>query len=102
MGNAAGEDMEGAVKDMLASALRDQASKSDSSFYDDVMGFYHAVDWTEPWLIGIGCIHLMAAVMAFATRNSLSGQCCIGGSLGCSCLTRRAILCILSLALHIS
>lgn len=60
--------MEGAVKDMLASALRDQvvpwfmlllrpvlqASKSDSSFYDDVMGFYHAVDWTEPWLIGIG------------------------------------------------
>ena len=29
-----------------------------ASFYDDVMGFYYAVDWTESWILAIGYGHI--------------------------------------------
>ena len=37
------------------------------SAYSDMMGFYHAVDWAEPWLLGLGAFHLFIWILAIAT-----------------------------------
>ena len=40
-----------------------------SSFYDMAMGFIHAVDWTEPWIIALLSFH----VLVFLVRALLAG-----------------------------
>ena len=40
-----------------------------SEFYADVMGFYHAVDWTERWLLVLGAFHALFWVAAILTRR---------------------------------
>ncbi|GMH39695.1 hypothetical protein BSKO_07593 [Bryopsis sp. KO-2023] len=41
-------------------------------FLDVVMGFVHAVDWTEPWIIGLICTHvlLLVSVIVFRSRTT--------------------------------
>ena len=45
------------------------ATHGESSLYDDAMGFYHAVDWTERWLHAVGLFHLLVWVCIVATRR---------------------------------
>eukprot|EP00964_Phaeocystis_antarctica_P011117 scaffold6115_cov57-Phaeocystis_antarctica.AAC.2 len=75
-------NMEAAMRQQL-SQFRANAS-SDGSLTDDVMGqppparppdgcararpgFYHAVDWSEPWLKGLLAFHVTVWVLAVAT-----------------------------------
>ena len=39
------------------------------SFYSNAMGFYHAVDWKEPWIRAILCFHVILLILAVATRK---------------------------------
>ena len=40
------------------------------SFYNNMMGFYHAVDWKEQWIQGILCFHVFYLIVSFLTRKS--------------------------------
>ncbi len=40
------------------------------SFYNNMMGFYHAVDWKEQWIQGILCFHVLYLIVSFLTRKS--------------------------------
>ena len=50
----------------ITSAARD--------FYTDMMGFFHAIDWTEGWLLVLGAFHLFLWTMTIALRNSHDAQ----------------------------
>ena len=39
------------------------------SFYSNAMGFYHAVDWKEPWIRAILCLHVILLVVVIVTRK---------------------------------
>jgi len=39
------------------------------TFRDAVLGFYHAVDWTEPWVMFLLNLHVAVWVVAVATRS---------------------------------
>jgi hypothetical protein len=39
------------------------------SFYEAAMGFIHAIDWTEPWIVTVLCFHVMLAVVVGVTRD---------------------------------
>ena len=41
-----------AVHELVRRGLRQSGNATEGSFADDVRGFVHAVDWTEPWLKG--------------------------------------------------
>ena len=41
-----------------------------NDFYNDVMGFTHAVNWSERWLVGLGCFHAFVWLVALATRRN--------------------------------
>lgn len=41
---------------------------------DSAVGFAHAVDWTEPWIIGILAMHCVLLILACATRQSFEAQ----------------------------
>ena len=40
-----------------------------SSIYADAMGFYHAVDWREPWLLGLAGFHAFVWTFMIVTRH---------------------------------
>ena len=44
------------------------------SFYNNMMGFYHAVDWREKWIQGILCFHVFYLLISFLTRKSPTVQ----------------------------
>merc|ERR1712194_738295 len=74
MGEAAAEAAQAQFSNMEA-AMRQQLSQfranasSEGTLTDDVMGFYHAVDWSEPWLKGLLAFHVTVWVLAIATRK---------------------------------
>ena len=45
-----------------------------ADFYNDVMGFAHAIDWNERWLLGLGAFHALVWVFAIASRRSHDAQ----------------------------
>lgn len=45
-----------------------------NDFYSDMMGFFHAIDWTEQWLLGLGGFHLTLWILTIALRNSHDAQ----------------------------
>ena len=45
-----------------------------AEFVHDVLGFVHAVDWTERWLLALCGWHLAWWVAAIALRRSADGQ----------------------------
>ncbi|CAK9199981.1 unnamed protein product [Sphagnum troendelagicum] len=44
------------------------------SFLDPLLGFVHAVDWTEPWLVGLIVFHITLLVLAVASRKHSNVQ----------------------------
>ena len=64
---AMAEAVTDSIKAMLAGANFTVAS---AEFYSDVLGFYHAVDWTERWLIALVAFHIQLWVIAVALRHS--------------------------------
>eukprot|EP00277_Geminigera_cryophila_P042963 CAMPEP_0173081578 /NCGR_PEP_ID=MMETSP1102-20130122/17368_1 /TAXON_ID=49646 /ORGANISM="Geminigera sp., Strain Caron Lab Isolate" /LENGTH=238 /DNA_ID=CAMNT_0013956209 /DNA_START=18 /DNA_END=735 /DNA_ORIENTATION=- len=45
-----------------------------SLFTNNVKGFMQAIEWTEPWLIGVACLHLLLLIAALTTRNNTNVQ----------------------------
>ncbi|KNC54666.1 uncharacterized protein AMSG_01517 [Thecamonas trahens ATCC 50062] len=45
-----------------------------ASSYEMVMGFVHAVDWSEPWLLAVVGGHVAVALAALTSRSSQVGQ----------------------------
>lgn len=50
--------------------LTDMNGKQKLSFWDTLQGFYHAIDWTEPWIIGLLAFHVVVLVVRCGV------QCC--------------------------
>ena len=64
------EDIETAVGD----SLRKMKKEAVDSIYADVMGFYHAVDWSERWLLGLAAFHVAIWCLAIGTRKTYEVQ----------------------------
>ncbi|KAF3675125.1 putative psbP domain-containing protein 5, chloroplastic-like [Capsicum annuum] len=42
--------------------------------YDNFIGFFHAIDWTEPWLIGLLSFHAMFLLVSIVSRKNINFQ----------------------------
>ena len=41
-----------------------------ADFVSDVLGFYHAVDWSEPWLLALAGFHIIVWMIAVLGRQA--------------------------------
>eukprot|EP00271_Cylindrocystis_brebissonii_P020411 TRINITY_DN6740_c0_g1_i1.p1 TRINITY_DN6740_c0_g1~~TRINITY_DN6740_c0_g1_i1.p1 ORF type:complete len:170 (-),score=43.73 TRINITY_DN6740_c0_g1_i1:125-634(-) len=64
----------------LTEQLRDQLKDffgpggASSSISDSFFGFFHAIDWTEPWLICLLVGHVLLLLVALLTRRNSNVQ----------------------------
>ncbi|XP_019179376.1 transmembrane protein 18 [Ipomoea triloba] len=42
--------------------------------YDNFIGFFHAIDWTEPWLVGLISFHVVLLLLAVFLRKNINSQ----------------------------
>ncbi|CAI0626516.1 unnamed protein product [Linum tenue] len=42
--------------------------------YENFMGFFHAIDWTEPWLMGMMGFHVFLLIVAIFSRKNTNFQ----------------------------
>ncbi|CAL1397465.1 unnamed protein product [Linum trigynum] len=42
--------------------------------YENFMGFFHAIDWTEPWLMGMMGFHVFLLLVVIFSRKSTNFQ----------------------------
>ena len=55
---------------IFKSAMAARASSlSKPTFKSAVLGFYHAVTWSEPWVVGLLTFHACLAVLVIASRH---------------------------------
>merc|ERR1711865_179542 len=59
---------------MVRGEAAKQAHNTTRTFYDDVMGFYHAVNWQEPLIITIACCHVVLFLCILITRKRFTWQ----------------------------
>ncbi|KAL3634727.1 hypothetical protein CASFOL_021781 [Castilleja foliolosa] len=45
--------------------------------YENFMGFFHAIDWKEPWLIGLISFYVLLLLVAFLSRKNINFQMCL-------------------------
>lgn len=45
--------------------------------YDNFIGFFHAIDWKEPWLIGLLSFHFALLLVTFLSRKHINFQMCL-------------------------
>ena len=45
-----------------------------NDFYSDAMGFMHAIDWSERWLLALGAFHAVVWLVVLATRRNQDAQ----------------------------
>ncbi|XP_074263538.1 uncharacterized protein LOC141586263 isoform X1 [Silene latifolia] len=45
--------------------------------YDNFLGFFHAIDWKEPWLIGLLGFHVLFLLTAILSRRHVNFQMCL-------------------------
>jgi len=45
--------------------------------YDNFIGFFHAIDWKEPWLICLMVFHIGLLVVTFIMRKNVNFQMCL-------------------------
>ncbi|XP_076941617.1 uncharacterized protein LOC143611253 [Bidens hawaiensis] len=41
---------------------------------DIFIGFFHAIDWKEPWLMGLLSFHFMVLIIIFTSRKNINFQ----------------------------
>jgi hypothetical protein len=56
------------LKQLIGSNPRVRRGR-DVSLYESAMGFYHAVRWGEPWIVGLLCAHVLYAAVVVGTRR---------------------------------
>ncbi|KAF7812019.1 Transmembrane protein 18 [Senna tora] len=42
--------------------------------YDNFLGFFHAIDWKEPWLMGLIAFHVVLLLVAIVSRKNTNFQ----------------------------
>ncbi|KAL5558488.1 hypothetical protein UlMin_034699 [Ulmus minor] len=42
--------------------------------YENFIGFFHAIDWKEPWLMGLLGFHFVLLLITFTSRKNLNFQ----------------------------
>mmetsp|Transcript_3912 Transcript_3912/g.8471 ORF Transcript_3912/g.8471 Transcript_3912/m.8471 type:complete len:169 (-) Transcript_3912:191-697(-) len=63
------------LKESMMNSLRNNPNITSPSFYTDVVGFYHAVNWAgESWLQALGVFQLSVWLLAVLTRKSSNAQ----------------------------
>ncbi|GER30785.1 transmembrane protein 18 [Striga asiatica] len=45
--------------------------------YESFMGFFHAIDWKEPWLICLVSFHVLLLLVTFLSRKNINFQMCL-------------------------
>ncbi|XP_019450486.1 PREDICTED: uncharacterized protein LOC109352750 [Lupinus angustifolius] len=45
--------------------------------YENFMGFFHAIDWKEPWLMGLGAFHVVLLLVVILSRKNTNFQMCL-------------------------
>ncbi|XP_020578784.1 transmembrane protein 18 [Phalaenopsis equestris] len=74
------EDLKFALKghaDLLADLLERVSAELHSGFQpaiDNFVGFFHAIDWKEPWLLCLLLFHFTLLVMVFISRKRINFQ----------------------------
>lgn len=41
---------------------------------DNFIGFFHAIDWKEPWLVGLLVFHFIVLIIIFTSRKNINFQ----------------------------
>ena len=62
------------IEASVLEGLREMKKEAVDSFHADVMGFYHAVDWSERWLLGVAALHVLTWSLVIFTRRSYETQ----------------------------
>ena len=72
-GTAAHMDQMASIVEGVTEELRKQwgsfSAGCSEGFWDPILRFVHAVDWTEPWLMGLMVFHVAVFVLAVLTRK---------------------------------
>lgn len=78
LGSAASAHMEqmASIVEGVSESLRKQFAefKQQGGLLDPILAFVHAVDWTEPWLIGLITFHILLVVVVITTRKQGNTQ----------------------------
>ncbi|KAL0015836.1 hypothetical protein SO802_002905 [Lithocarpus litseifolius] len=45
--------------------------------YDNFIGFFHAIDWKEPWLMGLMGFHVVLLLLTIFSRKNVNFQMCL-------------------------
>ncbi|XP_058218579.1 uncharacterized protein LOC131329469 [Rhododendron vialii] len=45
--------------------------------YDNFLGFFHAIDWTEPWLMCLMLFHFVLLLIVIMSRKNINFQMCL-------------------------
>jgi len=45
--------------------------------YDNFIGFFHAIDWKEPWLISLMGFHVVLLLLTIFSRKNINFQMCL-------------------------
>eukprot|EP01018_Ginkgo_biloba_P019997 Gb_16496 [translate_table: standard] len=68
-------DQMAALFESFGAEIRKQwNSGSHGKFMEPILGFIHAVDWTEPWLILLIVFHVILLILAITTRKNSNFQ----------------------------
>ncbi|KAJ8643019.1 hypothetical protein MRB53_004767 [Persea americana] len=77
------EDLKSALNDHM-DLMTDMLEKITTEFrsgfrpaLDNLIGFFHAIDWKEPWLIGLISFHVLLLLTVVMTRRNLNFQMCL-------------------------
>ncbi|XP_068659368.1 uncharacterized protein [Aristolochia californica] len=77
------EDLYAAMNDHI-DQMADLLEKLSAEFraglqpaYDNFIGFFHAIDWKEPWLIGLMSFHVVLLLVVLITRRNINFQICM-------------------------
>ncbi|KAL0928781.1 hypothetical protein M5K25_000703 [Dendrobium thyrsiflorum] len=74
------EDLKFALKehaDLVGDLLERVSAEMRGGFrpaVDNFVGFFHAIDWNEPWLISLLLFHVTLLVIAFISRKRINFQ----------------------------
>ncbi|KAH1151601.1 hypothetical protein GLYMA_16G156600v4 [Glycine max] len=63
--------------DLMADLVQKLSSDLRAGFrpaYDNFIGFFHAIDWKEPWLMGLLGFHVVLLLVAIISRKKTNFQ----------------------------
>ncbi|KAL2966852.1 hypothetical protein AAZX31_16G141300 [Glycine max] len=63
--------------DLMADLVQKLSSDLRAGFrpaYDNFIGFFHAIDWKEPWLLGLLGFHVVLLLVAIISRKKTNFQ----------------------------